>query len=503
MSQKKLLLNSFSNTLNLIVNIFVTLIMTPVFLNYLGHHDYGIWELITVTLGYMGLLDFGLRSAVVRFVAFYRTQNAHNTINRLYATALSFMLSIGLLLMLAFFIWSEVNPSSLSEEATGAEKYALFLFVIGICLPFSFSTQVAEAVLEGKQRYLSKSLTNIVVRITGSIYLFYFLNVENGLVLLSQVLLISTIIRLLTFMALLFFNQEKVSPFHKPSHKLFKELFQFGSKSLINGIAFSLQSTSGVFIIGIILGPAMVPLYSIPRSLVKYVSTFMLALGKVFLPYFTQQIVSENHQELQRAFVFYSKLLIWFLLTSVAYILIFGSDFIHFWLKGQLDKEQVQFLIYFFCSGLIIEKLNPLGNDTAAALNRHGIFAKVRSIAAVFIFIFSYFLITYIGLVGAILAEIIVLSVMVPTLLKYCCGYIELQQRHYYKHCWLRNALVFSIVLAQGYFYKIFLEPESLLDTLVALANVAMCSIVIFWLFGLNKDEKEPIMLSYKKWLKL
>ena len=501
MSHKKLLINSMSNTVNLIVNLSVTFMMTPVFLKFLGNHDYGIWEIIFIVFGYMGLLDLGIRSAVVRFVAIYRGQNDSNTINTLYSTSLLFMVSVGILLMLAFFIWSNFNPSMLSQGKDDIDKYSTFLITIGFCLPFIFGVQIAEAILEGKQLYFHKSLTNIIVRVISSLYLYYHLSSKNGLLLLSSVLLCTVIIRYFIFTLLLYFSKDSSTPLKKPSLTLFIMLIKYGSKSLANGVAYSLQTTSAVFLISLLLGPAIIPLYSIPKALINYVTTFMTAITRVFLPFFTEQKATDKLKELRESYVLYSKLLIWFLVTSITFILLFGSDFIYFWLSGQFEREKVQVLMYLFSLALIINKLNPLGNDVAAALNRHGIFAKLRTVSAASVFILGYVLIKTFGIQGVIIAEIIVMGIIIPLLLKYCCDFIKLKVSDYFRYCWRNNILVFFFLFIEAYMFKKLFPAESLYDTFIALANTAIASLLIFYFLGLNKNEKSFVIINSKQLL--
>ena len=50
----RVILNSASNIGDFLASIIITLLMTPIYLFALGKHDYGIWEIITIVIGYMG-----------------------------------------------------------------------------------------------------------------------------------------------------------------------------------------------------------------------------------------------------------------------------------------------------------------------------------------------------------------------------------------------------------------------------------------------------------------
>ena len=61
-----LLVNTGSNLATMIVRLAIVFIMTPVLVHNLGRYDYGLWEMISGVMGYMGLFDLGTRPAVSR-----------------------------------------------------------------------------------------------------------------------------------------------------------------------------------------------------------------------------------------------------------------------------------------------------------------------------------------------------------------------------------------------------------------------------------------------------
>ena len=66
-------INILSNVGVLALKLTITFVMTPVLVRNLGNHDYGIWEITMSLVGYFGFLEVGLRPAVTRFAARYRS----------------------------------------------------------------------------------------------------------------------------------------------------------------------------------------------------------------------------------------------------------------------------------------------------------------------------------------------------------------------------------------------------------------------------------------------
>ena len=118
--RNKILENSGSNLLVLVVRVLITLVMTPIMLRAMGNHDYGIWEMVAAIIGYMGLLDLGMKPAITRYAAKYRGEDNKQKLFELFATSLVFMGVVGLVLCGAFAIWAATGADVLAE--TGNAK---------------------------------------------------------------------------------------------------------------------------------------------------------------------------------------------------------------------------------------------------------------------------------------------------------------------------------------------------------------------------------------------
>ena len=105
---RTLLVNTGSNILVMIVKLVITFIMTPIFVHNLGEYDYGLWEMIGAVIGYMGILDLGLRPAISRYAAKHLAERDETALQAVYMSALVFMALVGLLLFwvkISFFGW--------------------------------------------------------------------------------------------------------------------------------------------------------------------------------------------------------------------------------------------------------------------------------------------------------------------------------------------------------------------------------------------------------------
>ena len=71
--KKKIVKNTIANTLLKISQYIIGFLMFPFIIRHVGIEDYGLYLLVGAFVGYFGLLDFGVGSALVKYVAQYTT----------------------------------------------------------------------------------------------------------------------------------------------------------------------------------------------------------------------------------------------------------------------------------------------------------------------------------------------------------------------------------------------------------------------------------------------
>src|SRR5947208_7273538 len=70
-----------------VANASVGIFLTPYVLHRLGDEAFGVWVLITNLVGYYGLVDAGVRSAILRYVSRHKELKDQKSVNEVLATA--------------------------------------------------------------------------------------------------------------------------------------------------------------------------------------------------------------------------------------------------------------------------------------------------------------------------------------------------------------------------------------------------------------------------------
>lgn len=481
----------------LIVSMVVTFIMAPIYLKLMGHYDYGLREMILALVGYMGMLDLGMRPTVSRFVSMHNAQKDREALLTVYACAAAFLCMVGLLLATFFWVWAMVYPEWLSpDESESSTKYVLFLLFVGAQLFFAFPKLVAESYLEGLQRYYFKNMVNIVTTIAIAVTSYIYMTPENGLALLVGLGALSQVVKLLIFGGVLlkpalgtlypsvrYFSRDKL-----------REMLSFGLKSFIQGASYKVERLSDRLVIGSILGPAALPVYTIPATLVGYISTITMTLTHTFMPLFSDLNTRGQQAKINSIYMIVSKLVVALVIPMGVGICLIGGPFIAIWMEGEFDPVLVDAIMVLLVTYTLVPMLNPFASRYLTAINKHVIFAKVAPPAALVNLGLSIWLVLEYGVIGAALGSVLPVFVVMPIFLKVVTNNLGITMAQYMRQVVLPAIIPVTVMGCGLAWWRIEYGLPGYRDIVLSVVVSAAVYSVLFWLISLRKDEREVLM---------
>jgi O-antigen/teichoic acid export membrane protein len=474
--------------------------MTPIVVANLGSYDYGIWEMIGGIIGYMGVISLGVRPAVSRFASKYRAENNNESLLAVYSSTTAFMALVGSILCACIALFGLCFPSVFTQEVSAYQRYTALLLIIACQLLITFPGYVAESYLEGFQKYHVKNNISILILITGSIFLYHYINQKNGLLLLAAINAIGQSIKYIAYMLLLLkSNYGGLAP--KPKHfsriKLC-EMIRFGSKSFIQGIATRVETATDVLVIGFILGPAIVPYYSIPANIAHYLRTFGWNLSHAFMPLFSSMAATNRREEIQHVYLYGSKYVVSIILAMAIGVMLVGGPFLGIWL-GEDFQRQGDTIIVLLAIFALLPLCNPFVGRYLTAIGKHGILARLTPIAALINISLSVLLITPFGLIGVAIASVIPALIFTPIYLRYSCHQMGMRLCDYLTHsllpCVIPAALLATVLL----WFRINMELKDYASLILAIAYASFAWLAAFWFITLNKKERCFLLTALRK----
>ena len=495
MKLRRLLLNTGSNYGILVLRIGITFFLTPLYVKYLGVYDFGIWELVVATLGYAGLLDLGLGFSISRFIAKYRAEDNHEALLQVFNTVMGFLTSIGAVLALTALGIALWCPQILAPTSGGQRSYSLFLAIIAVQVFVSFPGVVGGGCLDGFQKYYVKNFLTFIDSAFVLVITLLFINKDNALILLASTSTFSLLWKCIAYLVLL--AREPGYPLYLArrhlSGSMLRSLLGFGIKSFIQGVSNQLQSRSGIFLIGLLLGPGSVPLFTIPANLAAYQGSITETGSTAFMPLFSALEAQGRRDEILSVYLYASKILVGLMSLMGLGLLLLGPDFITLWVGPHFGAAASQLLPYMVASTFLLF-MNPFAPRYLTALGRHGIYAKVAPVALAISVLIAVTLIGKLGVaaivVGAIVAALFASSFTLPL----SCRLLGISVATYFRRALLPLVLPAVFMVLSVLTLKNFVPMRNYAHVFaVAMAASAVYGAVFFFA-GLSKSERDSLL---------
>ena len=141
---------------NIIANMIVGLLYTPVMLRLLGQSEYGLYSLIGSVIGYLSVLDMGLGNTIVRYTAKNRVDGTPQREAELNGLFLSVYSLVGLFCIVIGAVLY-ININNLFGETLTADELqrARIMMILLVCnFAFSFPLSIFASILNAYEKFI-------------------------------------------------------------------------------------------------------------------------------------------------------------------------------------------------------------------------------------------------------------------------------------------------------------------------------------------------------------
>jgi O-antigen/teichoic acid export membrane protein len=187
--KRKVLQGSASNLVRVLLSMLVSLVLPPFLVHRMAPAEYSAWVLILQLSAYVNLLDFGLQTAIGKFVAEYDAKGDREASHHLISTAFTILaIAAGVACAaLGVMVWSVPQlfhqmPAALVPQV----RIALLAVGLSTCAGLPFGTFLST--FTGLQQYVFPTIVATVSRVGSAAALIVLLLMHGGLVQLATVM---------------------------------------------------------------------------------------------------------------------------------------------------------------------------------------------------------------------------------------------------------------------------------------------------------------------------
>lgn len=407
------------------LNIGIRLLLIPLFLIAWGAPVYGEWLILTALASWFGLGDLGGQIFFVNELTSVWAVGNKDEFQKILATGMLLFLSTSTILFLGVS-FALVWPGWLFWFGLKIVSIPVAQFVL-ILMAFKFLVTLPLGLLLGVFRAIGSQATSVMytnamlaIQFIGSIIALHAGAGLKHLALLEVLPALFISFFILSSLKNRLHPDIKLFALKKADLTLMRSALLPSLHFLVIQLALAVMIQGSVIVIGKVLGPVQVAIFSTMRSVSNIVARFPAMISHSVWPELTRLHSRGEHKKLSKLFIM--TLSTGFIMGLVYLVLLrgFGAAAFDLWLKNKLEYDpNAMFLMGCF---VVLTTLWTLGGNLFMATNQHEHYARIQLGVNIFALLLCGIMAIKIGLSGAvaglILGQSIPMVVVVIVLLK-------------------------------------------------------------------------------------
>ncbi len=490
----KLIKGSAFRTINFISQIVVTLFLMPFVVHNLGDRLYGFWSLIGVFIGYYGLLDLGLATAVNKHISGAIGSDDRDECNRIFNTAFSLYLGLGIIALIISFIIAGF-AHIIAKNPEDASLFSKAILILGLNMAIGFPIRAFDGILTSQLRYDIISGIQFMTLILRTALIVVVLSAGYKVLALAVVTLLASIPGKII---IIHFSKKNLPfirlNFRDWTRKNTKTLYSYGAYTFIAQLAYQLKFHIDPIVITSFMGLASVTHYRVGGRLVHYYDTLISRIMDIFLPVFSRQDGAKDYESLKKTFFFASRISIC-ISTFIGFgLILWGKPFIQVWMGPEyLDAYPVLVILVM---GFLFALWQRPSLDLIFGTAKHKIYSLLSLGEGVFNLLLSLILVRYYGLIGVAvgtLVPMIIMKVIIQPV--YVCRVSSIDYGEYVSRM-LKTAVIACVSLAIPTIMSLyFVAPDY--SVLFPLGFVSLiCYSFMVWFIDFTSEERQILYQS-------
>lgn len=485
--------------MQLILGNIISIMYTPVMLRILGQSEYGLYNLSSSTISYLGLLNFGLGSAYMRYYSRYKVDNDKIKIGRLNGMFIIIYSVIAIIAAIAGLVLISNAQLIFKQGLTNSEISRIKILMVFMLfnMTISFPLSVFNSNIIANERFFFQQITGMINTIINPFVMLPVLLLgykSIGMVIVTTILgLISNGINIYYCI-----NKLKINfVFGEFDFKLMKEMLIFSSYIFLNMIVDQINWSVDKFLLGMFKGSVAVAIYGIGAQFNTYYLSFSTSISNVFIPKVNRLVYKSNDKdELTKIFTKVGRIQFIVLSFIMVGFLVFGKFFIEIWAGNNYYKSY--YIAVILMLPVSIPLIQNLGLEIQKAKNMHKFRSVIYFIIAIGNICMSIPLCKQYGEVGCAIGTAISLVIGNGILMNwYYYTKVEIDIIYFWKNiCRLATGLIVPIIIGIGIRY---VGINSIMMFLVMGIVFTIIFFISMYYLGMNEYERQLFKEPFNK----
>lgn len=495
--------NTVSNIFRFGVALVVVLLLTPLIIETLGKEEFGLWSLTLSVLGFLGLLDFGFGTGLVKYVAECKATGEKEKLNEILSSLWLTYLFLSLVSFVVVLLISHFYQQIFHIDSSLQEKAIIILWLLALRTSiFSLPFSLFRGILFGQQLIWQINLIQALSSIFYGLTAWYILSGGYGIIQLAAINLASMMLEGIAYVILVFAqNPDLKIKLRLASRERFRELASFSFFTFIVSVSSLILLKTDPIIIQLFESLNAVAIYAIALKIVENTHLFSKQFINAISPLISELKAQQDEEKLRFALINCSRFaLVPSLLLSLP-IIAFAGEIFRFWLGEGFENAVIPLNL------LIVAMLAAIPQMLASMILTMSGYQKTTAKAALFStavnVVTSLILVQKYGIIGVaagtLIATILTDVFIIPIIAgrQFGISWFSYWTRIIFP---LAPAIVFNLgfcLIINHHF-----PASSLLDIAVKSVPGGLAFVIYWWCFSVEPSEKDLFrkrLLKFRK----
>lgn len=491
-SSRQLRYGAIISYVAILLNILIGLVYTPWMIKSIGKGDYGLYTLAMSIISIF-IFDFGLSSAVTKFVANHIANGTKTMIGKLLGIVYKLYICIDafllLILSLVYFIIPVIYKGLSPDEL---DKFKVIFVIAATFSVISFPFIPFNGVLSAFEKFIQLKLCELAHKIITVVLMSWCLFKGWGLYALVIINAISGITVILLKWYIIATQTSIKIDWNYWDKSMLKAILGFSGWVTVIALCQRMIFNLAPSVLGSMSNASSIAIFGIAATLEGYVYTFASALGGLFLPRVSRLVSNGDETSLNDLMIKVGRLQIYIITFIILGFIAVGRNFITLWIGDSYFEVYICAIILMIPSFLYLPM--EVANTTVIVKD------KVKAQSKVFLFMALVNLLLSVPLSKYFGAQGMCISILVAYLCR-TIGMNIVYKRElnidlvgFYRKTFLSLLLPICLLVVVSFtlnFVKIF--PENIYGFCLSALSYVVIFTLVFWTMGLNGNEKELV----------
>lgn len=491
--KRRFALATLLNALGGGIGFLTSLLLTPLMIHTLGPKSYGLWILITsfsIVSGYLSILDFGIQSAVVKFVAEHHARGEQSEVNQVVSSSLYLFCGLALVGAAVLVVFSRFFVASIFKiphELIPMMQTLLYLLALQIL--FEFPGLAISAVVDGLQRYDVQRAIQIIYIVLYSLSLYVLLRAGYRLLAIGVTVLILAILRttVLAVVGRRFMPGLRLTG--RFDRALLVKIARFSGEIFLIRLNAIVYYTMDKTIIAVLLSSTILTQYDVANKFRNIAVVFLSLMTSQVVPVASRLWARGELKGLQKFFLVATKYQMAIALPAAVAVFLLARPFIYLWVGPSFAAAGG--LAQLFVLQVAFDAFVVIGYNIMIGMNAVRPLMLVQLVTTTGLNLaISVFLTPRIGVAGVIWGTVIGTAASCVPYTRLYLRRLDLEWGRLFRETLVPSVsctVIFAVVLST----MLRVLPPSTYVRMFAAGVVACAALAVcFWAFGMTADER-------------